>query len=88
MAEKKNENKIEMDRYTMAALFLGLLFILAAFQTMQLSELRQEVREQGNIVGNFSGSMMAYTGSPALQTGGGNAIPESLQNVPDMVGGC
>ena len=111
MAEKKQENhemhgkkeEITLSFNALAALFLGAMFLLAAFQALQLSELKQEVATQKNAVtqiqtgASLSAVQGSGTGGSAQAPGNGTAsgsgsaqsgVPESLQNVPDMVGGC
>ena len=92
MSEKKDEKeeKISLSTNTLYALFLGAMFVLAAFQTVQLSELKQEVALQGNTIVQLGGSAsLSPAPQQTSQAGTGQAsIPESLQNVPDMVGGC
>ncbi len=111
MAEKKQEKnethgkkeEITLSFNALAALFLGAMFLLAAFQALQLSELKQEVASQKSAItqiqtgASLSAAQGSGTGGSAQALGNGTAsgsgsaqsgVPESLQNVPDMVGGC
>ena len=83
----KNEETVNLNINTVFTLFLGAMFIMAAFQTMQLSELKQDVLAQKNAVEELKTvSFSAPTASAPAQTT--QTIPDSLTNVPDMVGGC
>ncbi|MFH1391008.1 MAG: hypothetical protein ABIH20_01720 [Candidatus Diapherotrites archaeon] len=88
MTEK--DEKVTMDKNTLIALFIGAMFLLAAFQTIQLSELKQEINIQSTEITQLQGTANLAAASAAIQTtsSGSSGIPQSLQNVPDMVGGC
>ncbi|MCR4368608.1 MAG: hypothetical protein NUV67_01750 [archaeon] len=85
MTEK--EENVTMSKNTIVALILGAMFLLAAFQTIQLSELKQEVNTQKTTIEGMMGNA-ALSAAPTGQASGSAALPQSLQNVPDMVGGC
>ncbi|MCR4335144.1 MAG: hypothetical protein NUV57_01255 [archaeon] len=89
MSEKKDE-KVSMDKNTLIALFLGAMFLLAAFQTVQLSELKQNIYTQKNEISQLKGTANLAAAPVKTQTASNDSsgIPQSLQNVPDMVGGC
>ena len=70
----------------LAAVFLVAVFALAAFQTLQLSELKVQVDAQGAaLTGLNAGAGFTPVQTQPVSSGG---IPSSLQNIPDMVGGC
>lgn len=84
MTEK--DEKITMSKNTIIALFMGAIFILAAFQTVQLSELKQEINIQNNEITQLQGT--TNLAAVSVQTQQSQSVPSSLQNLPDMVGGC
>ena len=86
MSEENSENFTVSTR-TLLSLLLGAMFVLAAFQTLQLSELKQDVLEQKTTISQLKAQQ---GGTPAIQAqpASSASIPQSLQSVPDMVGGC
>lgn len=99
MTEKDHEDsegEIRLGFRTLAAVFLGAVFMLTAFQALQLSELSKEVAGQRTVIAQLSGTGAAQAGQ-ALQTGTSGqqanspargVAPQGAQGVPDMVGGC
>jgi hypothetical protein len=75
-----------MSYTTIAAIFLAAVFLLSAFQTLQLSSMKMEVLEQQNTLAAMGADGAAF--APANDNSANANIPSSLQNVPDMVGGC
>lgn len=84
MSEKElNKKEFKFGFSTVAMLFLGAMFLLAAFQTVQLSELKQEIQTQ-----KIDLSELQTINLASVQQTQQQSVPESLQNIPDMVGGC
>ena len=83
MSEKElNKKELKVGFNTIAMLFLGAMFLLAAFQTVQLSELKQEIETPVDLTQFWGTANLA----PAQQQT--QSVPQSLQDIPDMVGGC
>lgn len=92
MTEEKTEKKsIRFDYNTFAVVFLAAMFLLAAFQTMQLTDLKAQVDAQGldlASAGSVGAGSANLASSAIQQQTTQNTIPDSLKNVPNMVGGC
>lgn len=92
MSETKDEKPktITFDYNTLAVVFLAAIFLLAAFQTVQLTDLKAQVDTQGAELANagFAGEGSANLAPATTQQTTQNTIPDSLKNVPNMVGGC
>lgn len=56
-------------------ILLAVMVLFSAFQALQLIEIRQ----------NMAGNAVASKPEPAKSS---VSVPSSLQNLPDMVGGC
>ncbi len=67
-----------MKAQTLITIALVVLVVVYGIQTMQLMDIKQQVAG-GNI-------KVSSTSTPTQ--GGQAAIPQNLQNLPDMVGGC
>lgn len=83
MSEKK-EVTINIDQKMVVALVLGVLVLVAAVQAFQLNGLKSKIAS-GELSVSASGS------SVATQSGGSSApasTPPSLNELPQMVGGC
>ena len=66
------------------------MFLLAAFQTTQLVNVKAQVDAQGTALASAgAGSAnLAYAPAATQTQTTQNTVPDSLKNVPDMVGGC
>jgi hypothetical protein len=78
--------KFDLSYSTFAAVFLVALFLLSAFQTLQLSEVSVELAGQKTALAGLKENIVSA--APALPPASSATIPDSLQNLPDMVGGC
>jgi len=68
---------------------LGILVVFSLFQTMELMDIRDNALSSPT--GLVSASAAPSTSAPSAATGSssGNVnLPKSLQNLPNMVGGC
>lgn len=72
-----------MKTTTIIAIVLGVLVLISAVQAFQLNGLKAKV-EQGQ-VGFSSGGSATPLASGA---GSGSGVPPSLDDLPQMVGGC
>lgn len=73
-----------MDRNTLVGIVLGILVVISVVQAFQMTSLRSQLS---------SGGVQTAKASNPVQSGGGASggspqLPSSLQNLPDMVGGC
>ena len=74
-----------MNQNVVIAIVLGALVLIAAVEAYQLMGIKTKLA---------GGSVqVAIAGAPAAQAGGGAGgaapqLPTSLQNLPNMVGGC
>jgi regulatory protein YycH of two-component signal transduction system YycFG len=71
-----------MNKNTLMTIVLVVLVAVSVVQAFQLNSLKQTVNSE-----DFTTAMSAQTPKP---TSGGNkpALPSSLENLPQMVGGC
>ncbi|MFH1752232.1 MAG: hypothetical protein ABH821_04825 [archaeon] len=96
MSEKKEHKTIEVkekknnNTRVWLTVILGVLFVLAVFQSVQAFSLQNTALSlQQEIIQLESGG--AVTGTNLAANTGGNesqGLPPGLQNLPDMVGGC
>ena len=77
---------------TIIVIVLGIAIIIAFFQAVQISSINSTSMYNGDMMESFSTGN--YTLQPSTsqdvstQSASSNEVPQSLQNVPDMVGGC
>lgn len=67
-----------MNQTTILAIVLGVLVIIAAVQAYQFTEIKSKI----------SSGAVPVAAASSGHSGGGAAMPASLQNLPQMVGGC
>ncbi len=65
------------------SIILGIFIIISAFQSFQINSLKTQIETGG--VKITSSSESSYTSSG---NSGKSAVPSSIQDLPDMVGGC
>ncbi len=73
-----------MNKTTLIAIILGVLVVVSLVQAVQMSSLKAKIAE-GKL------SVKSAGGSVAVSAGSGNkvaAVPDSVKNLPQMVGGC
>ena len=73
-----------MEKNNLMTIILGVLVLVAAVQAFQLSGLGDKI-EEGSVSSSSSVTAKATT-STAKQSSA--KIPSSLDNLPNMVGGC
>jgi len=66
-----------MDRNVVIVIVLVVLVLLTAVQAIQLSAVKSQVQSGKVNVANTPSS-----------SGAGNSVPSSVQDLPNMVGGC
>lgn len=71
-----------MEQKIIIAIVLGVLILVSAVQAVQLFSLKDKV-ETGNVRVGSASSPTAASGAKAP-----GAVPPSIQNLPQMVGGC
>lgn len=75
-----------MKKTTLVAIILGVLVILSAVQVVQLNGLKTKVKEGGVSVQTAgSTTPVASSGDTGKTT---SALPSSIKDLPQMVGGC
>ena len=75
-----------MEKNTIVGIVLGILVLVSVVQAFQMTSLRSQI-SGGSAVQTASASQPVASGSPS--SGAKTAqVPSSLQNLPDMVGGC
>ncbi|MBI4141163.1 hypothetical protein HY485_04980 [Candidatus Woesearchaeota archaeon] len=67
-----------MNQTTIVAIVLGVLVLIAAVQAFQFSQIKSQLG---------SGTATVQT-TAAPSSSGAPSVPASLQNLPQMVGGC
>ena len=74
-----------MEKNTIVGIVLGILVLVSVVQAFQMTSLRSQL-SGGNVQSAAAGTPVS---GPA-PSGGAKAaqVPASLQNLPDMVGGC
>ncbi len=70
-----------MNKNLILAIVLGILVIVSVVQAFQLSSLKAKV-------GGAGVSTVSAPASVSAPSSGGASVPSSLQNLPQMVGGC
>ena len=94
MDKSKSEEtvKIRFNPNNLVAVLLAIVFVVSAFQTMQLSSISSKLAGQEAAIAGLKGagnvSLPAGTANVQAAAQGQPAIPSSLQNLPNMVGGC
>lgn len=91
--EKSDTMELSINTNSLVAIFLAIVFVASAFQTWQLTQFSDKISgQQAQIAGLKTTGFTATAGSFAgpVQQGAPQAtvIPSSLQNLPEMVGGC
>ena len=76
-----------MENHTLIAAFLGVLVLVSMVQAYQLNTMKNTVTG-GAVVQTASQNAPASSSSPGPTGGALAQVPASLQNLPDMVGGC
>lgn len=71
-----------MKQTTIVAIVLGLLIVISTVQAFQLSSLKTKVAEDQVSLGSSSSS------SSSGSSGRSVALPASVTELPQMVGGC
>lgn len=75
-----------MKKTTIVAIILGILVLVSVVQAFQLNGLKEKVTEGKLSIKSASGAAsVASSGSSAKKTA---ALPSSVKNLPQMVGGC
>ena len=75
-----------MKKTTIVAIILAVLVLISVVQAFQLSGLKTKVVEGQLSVGSSDSSApLASSGSGAKRSA---ALPSSVKNLPQMVGGC
>ncbi len=91
---QKNEETTEskFSANSIATIILAALFVAAAFQTMQLSGISDRLAGQEAAIvalkAGTSAALPAGTANAQASAQGTQGVPSSLQNLPEMVGGC
>jgi hypothetical protein len=86
MNGKNKKVKIEMSQNILTSLFLVAVLVMAGIQTIQLYEFKSDLVEQKATLEDVRENISLN--SSAKATAPTSAIPDSLKNIPDMVGGC
>jgi len=71
-----------MKQTTIIAIILGVLVLVSAVQAVQLSSLKSTIQEGGISISSVKAPLSASSGST------GASMPSSIQDLPQMVGGC
>lgn len=84
--------ELRFNANSLMAVFLAVLFAAGAFQTLQLVQLSNQVNAQEAALGNLKAGTnvtgLASAAPTVPQQGTQGTVPSSLQNLPEMVGGC
>lgn len=73
-----------MEKEMLLTIILGLLVLVSAVQAYQIIGLKNS----GYTAGSPATGTEAASRQSSAPQGSGSGVPTSLQNVPDMVGGC
>lgn len=81
---------ISIDLNKLLTTVLAILVVVLVVQAFQLVGMSATVSEQGQKLASLeaSGASLSASAAGSASTGGSGALPPSLQNLPDMVGGC
>lgn len=75
-----------MEKTTIVAIVLGVLVIISAIQAFQLNGLKEKIADgKLKISSSSSGAQAAASPGADKRTA---ALPSSVKNLPQMVGGC
>ncbi len=69
-----------MKQTTIVAVVLGVLILISAVQTVQLYNLKTTI--------SGGGLKTASASTPVAASGDVGTVPDSIKNLPAMVGGC
>jgi len=83
--EIREEKTMEGQWNTIIVIVLAVALILTFFQAVQMNAIGSTVVMHEDMIVSFSQGN--YTAQPST-TQASSTVPQSLQNVPDMVGGC
>jgi regulatory protein YycH of two-component signal transduction system YycFG len=76
-----------MKKTTLVAIILGVLVLVSVVQAFQLNSLKEKVAEGQLSIGSSSGKTTPQTSSGDSGKRAA-ALPSSIRNLPQMVGGC
>ncbi|PIO00631.1 hypothetical protein COT72_00150 [archaeon CG10_big_fil_rev_8_21_14_0_10_43_11] len=81
------ETTIKLDQKTLLYVVLGVLILGAAFQAYQITLMKNEIASAGLSLGSSSSrtSVATQSGDSSGQT---QSLPDSISDLPQMVGGC
>ena len=74
-----------MEKKTIIAVILGVLVIISAIQAFQLNGLKEKISEGQLKVSSSGGKVSTASSGEDKKT---TALPSSVKNLPQMVGGC
>lgn len=74
-----------MEKTTIIAIILGILVLVSAVQAFQLTGLKEKISDEQPTVSSSSNSATATSTESSKRT---TALPSSINNLPQMVGGC
>jgi hypothetical protein len=77
---KKNKS----NQTLILAIILGIFVFLSAIQAVQITSISQKIGSEGFVLGDSKQTSYGSTPSPSSKTN----IPENIQELPQMVGGC
>jgi len=75
-----------MKNTTILAVVLGILILVSMVQAVQLNGLKDTISDGGKVMKSAASS--ASTTSADSTTKTTETVPKSIQNLPQMVGGC
>lgn len=77
-----------MKQTTLVAIILGVLVLISVLQAFQLTGLKNKIVEGQLSTGSSSTTTRVATSSGSGDSGRAAALPSSIKNLPQMVGGC
>lgn len=83
MNKKTTRRNEKVKATVIIAIVLGVLVLVSVVQAFQLNSLKQDLKDGQVNVGKATSKVSAAS-APSSSP----AVPSSLQNLPDMVGGC